>query len=545
MPLCGHRVSHRKPTVLRAFFLFIFPTATICAPSLRDSSDIFIIDDASGSSDFYTSPVIGTDIPADSNNSNTSRWTTQVCSTCPEPRPALENVKNATYTAVYIPAGDPYSYTVSFKFNSTGIDIYFILSNQAPTSCEFLLDGNSTHSTMNTTDVFQYQKLAFSSPLLQMGMHDLTIKAVGSPDTPNYLNFDYAQLRPSNPLATRTTADLLDTPSGSAILNSSPLESSPTSPPSPSASANPHNTAKAIAGGVVGGFIAIIALILAASFYRNKRLKELEETAHPFTVPSRSSPGSTSPSSDDERRRLMSLSISTASSGHRHSRQHSRKLSAQHSSTTITGVTPFTLQSSVIAPESSTRNPPLSTTHFEFSNPHTNRDSHYQERVREERRRELNQRLDTVETQRRALKSSLVQDQQRLQNQQQRRAQQQQQRPQQVGNEFNTALNSSGDHNQYPPVIRLIPGGLPDPLPSNHPGVVPSIPDFNVRQSSSEGTTVTPAMLADMQQQIHILTDHIQNLHVQQNSPYAQGLTDERPPGYVDVVNPYDGRRDR
>lgn len=57
--------------------------------------------------------------------------------------------------------------------------------------------------------------------------------------------------------------------------------------------------------------------------------------------------------------------------------------------------------------------------------------------------------------------------------------------------------------------------------------------------------TVTPSMLTDMREQMQVMMDQIQYLRAQQNSPYTQALTDERPPGYVDVINSYHGRGDR
>jgi hypothetical protein len=61
-------------------------------------------------------------------------------------------------------------------------------------------------------------------------------------------------------------------------------------------------------------------------------------------------------------------------------------------------------------------------------------------------------------------------------------------------------------------------------------------------QTAAGEPMVTPAMLGDMRNQMQIMIDQIQYLRAQMSSPYNQGLTDEPPPGYVDVVNPNHGR---
>lgn len=274
-----------------------------------------------------------------------------------------------------------------------------------------------------------------------------------------------------------------------------------TSTPTPSPSATPtnnHLTVKAIAGGVVGGFIAILTLILLASFYRHRRLRHLEEAAHPFLGSTSGSTASHKP--EDERHHLIPLSLPQT----HHQQQSSQTFPNSHTS----GVTPFDLHSTSLPPSN-----------VHFNNPSSNPEQ--RDQIRQERQRELNNRLETVTSQMRSLKSSYIQDQRRLHNQTQQRAQ-----------EFGQGY--AGRHlDPDPPVIRLVAGGMPNPTAGQSRGGAGEQPGM---QPTGE-PMVDPSVLVDMRDQMRIMMDQIQYLRAQQNSPYTQGLTDEPPPGYMQVVN--------
>lgn len=87
----------------------------------------------------------------------------------------------------------------------TAIYVYLFLSDQAPTTCEFVLDDNHTSYTEKTPDPYAYNVLAFSKTGLDLREHNLTIKASGIPDIANYLGFDYANFTYVSPYFLRPT----------------------------------------------------------------------------------------------------------------------------------------------------------------------------------------------------------------------------------------------------------------------------------------------------------------------------------------------------
>ncbi|KXN82869.1 hypothetical protein AN958_02080 [Leucoagaricus sp. SymC.cos] len=506
MPLRAHRAHRRRPGVLPILLLLFLAQGTSCEGDTFNV-DAIKIDDASGAGDFYTNPITSSTIPEGSLNSSIPRWTTQSCGTCSN-KPDPQYLNNRTYTAIYLPPENPYSYNISFQFNGTSIEIYLILSNQAPTSCNFVVDGNSTSYTGTATDAYQYGERAFSLYGLELGMHETMITTEGTPDTANYLNFDYAIFtQPKILIAMSSFNNFTSADPDGAGTSPFPTMLSP-SPSPTSSSPNSNLTIRAIAGGVIGGFLAIVVLIIVASFYRHRRLRELEETAHLFTTNPNSNVSRFLPASDEERRHFIPF---PAPQSARHI-PHRRASTSTYPTTRLSDVTPFTLQSNNPSTHTHSRHPPT----IQFSilpQPEPDR----REEIRQERQRELNRRLETATTQMRSLKTSYMQDQRRLQNQLQ------QQRAHELGHGY---PGNNGDPN--PAIIRIVPGGMPDPIERG-------LATPGLRQNTGE-PMVTPAMLYDMRQQMQVMMDHIQFLRAQQNSPYAQGLTDEPPPGYVDVV---------
>jgi len=149
----------------------------------------------------------------------------------------------------------------------------------------------------------------------------------------------------------------------------------------------------------------------------------------------------------------------------------------------------------------------------------SNMESDARRQVRQQRQREIHERLQTAKTQLRSLESSYTQDQRRLQYQSQQGAQE------------NGRRRVERHHEADNPVIRLVPGGMPDPV-TGHNGRGPP-----ARQNTTGEPMVNPDVLVDMRVQMELMMDQIQYLRAQQNSPYAQGLTDEPPPGYAQVIN--------
>ncbi|KAF9452099.1 hypothetical protein P691DRAFT_756703 [Macrolepiota fuliginosa MF-IS2] len=442
----------------------------------------FTIDDASGVDPCHTPPFTYSTVPSGSPD-DIARWTNQACAGCLN-KPDLTRLNDQTYTALFLPPGNNFSYSISFQFEGNSIDVYLVLSNQSTTSCDFKLDDDpNPYISQSIPDAYQYQTLAFSRSGLGPQMHTLIITATGSPDTANYLNFDYANIKPNATMTAASSTNQTD-PSASPV-------------PSPSQTPNNHETVKAIAGGVVGGFITILALIIVISFYRHRRIKELESSAHPFFGTS----GGNAPGRSTEAEYLMPPTIPQSS--------HNRSQGMQTYPTRGSGITPF-------PPNPNPSHPPL---------------SEHRDHIREERQRELNRYIETVTSQMRSLKSSYVHDQRRMQNQIQ-------QRVQDFGHGYNnnTARGHPGGHPEPnrdpPPVIRIVPGGTLDPVTGRPrgPGGPPDMP-------GTGEPMVDPTMLTDMRDQMRIMMDQIQYLRAQQNSPYAQGLTDEPPPGYMQVIS--------
>lgn len=260
-------------------------------------------------------------------------------------------------------------------------------------------------------------------------------------------------------------------------------------------------------------------LIAVAAFYRSRRLREIEE-AHPFTRTRNRNETrvATSRSAPNERQHLMPFTLPAPTSPH-----HDRG----KSSSAPLGAIPFDL---------------LRPSHHQ-SNPEN------QDQRREERRLELNNRLEAVTSRMRSLKTSYAQDQTRLQYALQR------QRRQGQNMYFERNGNTTNASNSDPP---LVAGGAPPaagsmtaggtgfapPSNSDHPPAlvpvrmpVPITPA--VEDRSSGEPMVNPYVLADMRTQMGIMMDQIQYLRAQQNTPYLQGLTDEPPPGYMDVIGSY------
>lgn len=238
-------------------------------------------------------------------------------------------------------------------------------------------------------------------------------------------------------------------------------------------------------GGVVGGFLAILALFLAASFYRNRRLRELETAADPF-------------SADEERLMPRPRSEALRSNQTRLDSQTATRSTAFSAGSYNTRPHPFPLPADRTSP---------------------NVETEARRQVRQQRQREIQDRLQNAKTQLRTLESSYTQDQRRLQTQLRR------------GAPEDGRGRVEGHHDTDNPVIRLVPGGMPDPVTGHTGRGAPG------RQNTTGEPMVNPDVLGDMRVQMELMLDQIQFLRTQQNSPYAQGLTDEPPPGYAQVIN--------
>lgn len=321
-------------------------------------------------------------------------------------------------------------------------------------------------------------------------------------------------------------SNILSSRPSTTTLTATTTRETDTDTPTSSSTSDPHTTLKAIIGGVVGGFIAVVALITVAAFYRSKRLREIEE-AHPFTR-TRSPYGLRADGSrlgPHERERLIPFTLPGPTAPH-----HER----DKSSTTAPGVTPY-----------------------DFLRPshHTlNMDPENREQRQGERRLELNKRLEAATTQMRILKTSYARDQSRSQDESRR--QRQRQRAQRQDKIFEMNETAANPSNSDPPLVAsgashpaaesMTAGGGSSTPPSNpdHPlALIPvRMPQRLtpvVEDRSLEEPMVNPYALADMRTQMGVMMDQIQYLRAHQNTPYIQGLTNEPPPGYMDAISPY------
>ncbi|KAF8077613.1 hypothetical protein FPV67DRAFT_1775019 [Lyophyllum atratum] len=226
-------------------------------------------------------------------------WENAACTGCavkPDPAQAFKGSWTAaTYNK------DLASMSIELSFTGTAIYVFFILANfvadgvTTETACNFTLDGRAAGSfnhVPSTSTALEYNALSFSQTSLKNVDHKLVISTSGITDRNIFVNFDYAiytfddtPTPTPTPLPTSTPTTTPNTTSTSATSSSSPgtpttsqsttrTQESQTST-STSDNSNGSSSSKlnigAIAGGVAGGVVAILALILLFICFRRRR----------------------------------------------------------------------------------------------------------------------------------------------------------------------------------------------------------------------------------------------------------------------------------
>ncbi|THV03980.1 hypothetical protein K435DRAFT_962113 [Dendrothele bispora CBS 962.96] len=194
-------------------------------------------------------------------------WDDETCSGCAI-QPDRSLAFDGTWTAATYNANLG-NVSVTFNFHGTAIYIFFILANnQGPgittvTECNFTLDGTVVghflHQPSNSLDLqYRDDAMVFSKTGLSNENHTFQISTTGV-NHDVFVNFDYAmytfqnnQANPPGPSKSTTTS----TSKTSETSNASP-------PTSDSSTSSPAATPTgAIVGGVVGG-IALLAILVA------------------------------------------------------------------------------------------------------------------------------------------------------------------------------------------------------------------------------------------------------------------------------------------
>ncbi|KAE9383763.1 hypothetical protein BT96DRAFT_1008812 [Gymnopus androsaceus JB14] len=197
-------------------------------------------------------------------------------------QPPTTSAFDGTYTAATY---HPELNNISISFDFTGV--------ATSTAANFTLDGSHagsfSHSPDNSAPAFQFNEsaMAFSMTGLQNGTHQMIISTI----TGQWVNFDYA-LYTFEDEAALTTSSASQSPTSLSSSSSTPLSSS-----TPSSSSSHAGT---IAGGVIAGLVAICALIAVIFFCRRRQRRihqlssgdhdnnsEIPREINPFMVPAK------------------------------------------------------------------------------------------------------------------------------------------------------------------------------------------------------------------------------------------------------------------
>ncbi|KAF9469396.1 hypothetical protein BDZ94DRAFT_1303868 [Collybia nuda] len=287
--------------------LFIFLERFILAVEVNRTIDDTVGDSVTGQRPVYLPQTIGV-------------WEDATCKGCAIQPDKVQAFKGTWTAATYNPGLE--SMSVEFSFKGTAIYIFLILANTvAPgitteTACNFTLDGRPAGSFEHVpgpTADFQYNALAFSRHNLANVDHQFSISTSGL-DRDIFVNFDYAIYTVDDapvlppPLSSASagvpsssitlpssSSSLLDTsaPSQSSMPStpstpSVPIPSPPDITPPPLSNSERSNPSQigAIAGGVIGGFIALVAMLLLFLFCRRRRQNiEQNDDEFPTIVP--------------------------------------------------------------------------------------------------------------------------------------------------------------------------------------------------------------------------------------------------------------------
>ncbi|KAF9478487.1 hypothetical protein BDN70DRAFT_836028 [Pholiota conissans] len=228
-------------------------------------------------------------------------WKDETCIGC-SINPNVANTFKGTYTAsTYNPGLG--STNITMQFNGTAIYVFFILANNAGdgitslTEANFTVDGTApvlfSHAPDLTTTAIQFNQLVFQQTNLINAQHTLVISTSGV-NTNVYVNFDYAIYThdddaPLLPLSgtTTTTTSSITTPttsqpnavSSSKSTSKSNATKTPTTSPTGTAientsSSNSKTSTGAIVGGVIAAIVAIALILFLVWYFRRRRNKQ-------------------------------------------------------------------------------------------------------------------------------------------------------------------------------------------------------------------------------------------------------------------------------
>ncbi|TFK21302.1 hypothetical protein FA15DRAFT_672689 [Coprinopsis marcescibilis] len=194
------------------------------------------------------------------------RWEDQNCLECLD-KPDARRTHDGTFTQTTYDRGGSLV-SIDLAFEGTAIDVYFVLVNEllrgtVVTELNITLDSRENTSFTYTPDrpsaTFEYDRNVFSSGQLPNGNHTLVIS------TGSFVIFDYATYTyDDDPLAGHST-----TP-GVPDNRTTPSFPDPSDAAS-TASSSQSTPVGAIVGGVVGGIAAICAVSLLVVFLLRRR----------------------------------------------------------------------------------------------------------------------------------------------------------------------------------------------------------------------------------------------------------------------------------
>ncbi|KAE9402050.1 hypothetical protein BT96DRAFT_1017864 [Gymnopus androsaceus JB14] len=205
--------------------------------------------------------------------------------------PPITSAFDGTYTAAtYNPGLDNMS--ITFDFTGTAVYIFFILANNpadgitATTAANFTIDGalsgTFSHSPDSSAPDFQFNQssLAFSKTGMKNATHQMIISTSGLSENV-WVNFDYALYTFQEGVAITSSGSHSSTASRSST-SSTPSPSSSSSPEAGAGASSSSSHTGAIAGGVIAGLVAIGALIVAIFFCRRRqrRMHQLSSGDH-------------------------------------------------------------------------------------------------------------------------------------------------------------------------------------------------------------------------------------------------------------------------
>ncbi|KAF8647466.1 hypothetical protein AX16_006672 [Volvariella volvacea WC 439] len=198
-------------------------------------------------------------------------WEGNTCRTCAI-QPDRELAFDGTWTAATYNPGIG-SMSIELSFPGVAIYVYFILANDqgdgitTKTVCDFILDGRPAGSFIHEpTDspLLEYNSLVFARVGLTNTTHNLTIETTGITDENIFVNFDYSIYTFDN------GSEPVFTPSPSPSPSPPPTTSATTAP---SASGNTQ-ISPALIGVIIAaivGSVALIAIVLVVWYCHRRR----------------------------------------------------------------------------------------------------------------------------------------------------------------------------------------------------------------------------------------------------------------------------------